>query len=468
MNIDLLHNYIFKKNTNSIQININNHLMKLGHFDNKYINQYLEINDKWKKQILDKYITLNIPKHSKNVLYLTHINKTLENGGYVERTHNILKTMNTKRNDISNNLKYYYICIDSIYRTKQHLECLDYLNVIDNVIYINLPNYNNEMSNHAFNQFTLDLYIYIIDLFGISILHSTTFYNHSLLSVLLSKHLKIPHIYEIRGRYDITLYERWGIQSKQNYSNNENLILDNSNAILYICPECKDFVELTNVNVKNILNDILPNCANIPIRDKQYKQFTLFNDNIDFVISYVGTTYMHENFKLILSTISKLINNFHNIGFLFAGYPVGMYKSALNNLRNKFPNNVIIERYLPHSDLINLYYPNIDLFIIPRIDNKISNVITPLKPYDIMANRVPLLMSNLECLTRISDNEKNCLLFNVKKDPENNNLYDKIIKIYNDGYPDDIVENGYNYAVQNSWNSIVHVLEDMNDTLLEK
>ena len=145
-----------------------------------------------------------------------------------------------------------------------------------------------------------------------------------------------------------------------------------------------------------------------------------------------------------------------------------MYKSALNNLRNKFPNNVIIERYLPHSDLINLYYPNIDLFIIPRIDNKISNVITPLKPYDIMANRVPLLMSNLECLTRISDNEKNCLLFNVKKDPENNNLYDKIIKIYNDGYPDDIVENGYNYAVQNSWNSIVHVLEDMNDTLLEK
>ena len=159
MNIDLLHNYIFKKNTNSIQININNHLMKLGHFDNKYINQYLEINDKWKKQILDKYITLNIPKHSKNVLYLTHINKTLENGGYVERTHNILKTMNTKRNDISNNLKYYYICIDSIYRTKQHLECLDYLNVIDNVSTAadNILDILSRMLNQIFEKVGLDI-----------------------------------------------------------------------------------------------------------------------------------------------------------------------------------------------------------------------------------------------------------------------------------------------------------------------
>ena len=141
-----------------------------------------------------------------------------------------------------------------------------------------------------------------------------------------------------------------------------------------------------------------------------------------------------------------------------------MYKSALDNLKKKFPNNVVIEQYVSQEDLINLYYPNIDLFIIPRVNTKISNTITPLKPYDIMANRVPLLMSNLDCLTRISGNETNCLLFDIKNDPKKTNLYHKIISIKEKGYPKELIENGYNYAVENRWESIVSVLEDMNKT----
>ena len=464
MNLDLIYNHVFDKNINSVNVNMVNHQIKLETFDNKYINQYINIGDKWKQHILEKYITLNLPKYTKNVLYLTHINKTLEKGGYIERTHNILKTMNTKCNQKSNT-DYYYICIDSIYRTKQHNECLDYINIIDNVIYINIPNYNNVMSKHTFNQFILDLYVYITDLFNITLLHSTTFYNHALISVLLSKYKNIPHLYEIRGRYDITLWERWGADSKQKYINNENIILEHSNGILYICPECKEFVETTHHNVKTILNNILPNGANIPI-SKRKNTFKIFGDNIDFVVSYIGTTYMHENFKLILTTLPTLIGNVPNIGFLFAGYAIGMYKSALDNLKKKFPNNVVIEQYVSQGDLINLYYPNIDLFIIPRVNTKISNTITPLKPYDIMANRVPLLMSNLDCLTRISGNETNCLLFDIKNDPKKTNLYHKIISIKEGGYPKELIDNGYNYAVENRWESIVSVLEDMNNSVL--
>lgn len=462
MNLDLLYNHVFDKNTNSVNVNMVNHQIKLETFSDTYIHKYIRIGDVWKKHILEKYITLDLPKYTKNVLYCTHIHKTLEKGGYIERTHNILKTMNTK----ADNRNYYYICIDSTFRTKQHHECLDYINVIDNVVYINLPNYNNEMSKYAFNQTILDLYVFIIDLFSISILHSTTFYNHALVSVLLSKHLNIPHIYEIRGRYDITLWERWGGNTKQNYTNNENLILEHSNGILYICPECREFVETTNPLTKTIINDILPNCANIPLTIAPKNTFKLFGDNIDFVVSYIGTTYMHENFKLILTTLPTLFRNVPSIGFLFAGYALGMYKSALDNLKIQFPHNVVIETYVSQGDLIEIYYPNIDLFIIPRVNTKISNTITPLKPYDIMANRVPLLMSNVECLTRISGDETNCLLFDIKKDSENNPLYHKIVSIKEGGYPEELIENGYNYAVENRWETIVNVLEDMNERVL--
>ena len=70
MNLDLIYNHVFDKNINSVNVNMVNHQIKLETFDNKYINQYINIGDKWKQHILEKYITLNLPKYTKNVLYL--------------------------------------------------------------------------------------------------------------------------------------------------------------------------------------------------------------------------------------------------------------------------------------------------------------------------------------------------------------------------------------------------------------
>lgn len=48
---------------------------------------------------------------------------------------------------------------------------------------------------------------YIIELFNIKIINTISFFRHSLIFNILSKHLDIPIIYEIRGRLDISKFE---------------------------------------------------------------------------------------------------------------------------------------------------------------------------------------------------------------------------------------------------------------------
>jgi glycosyltransferase involved in cell wall biosynthesis len=47
------------------------------------------------------------------------------------------------------------------------------------------------------------------------------------------------------------------------------------------------------------------------------------------------------------------------------------------------------------------YYAQIDLFVVPRIDDRAARMVSPLKPLEAMAMRIPLLVADLAALTEI-------------------------------------------------------------------
>ena len=60
-----------------------------------------------------------------------------------------------------------------------------------------------------------------------------------------------------------------------------------------------------------------------------------------------------------------------------------------------------------------------------------------------MSLKIPLLMSNCECLNDISKNGKNCMLF---KKGDFDDFIKKIEYIIDNGYPKDMLNNGYNFV----------------------
>src|SRR5699024_6683701 len=55
---------------------------------------------------------------------------------------------------------------------------------------------------------------------------------------------------------------------------------------------------------------------------------------------------------------------------------------------------------VPHEE-VHDYYALLDVFVVPRIDERAARLVTPLKPYEAMAMELPLVVSDLPALREI-------------------------------------------------------------------
>ena len=97
-----------------------------------------------------------------------------------------------------------------------------------------------------------------------------------------------------------------------------------------------------------------------------------------------------------------------------------------------------------------------DLFIIPRLDLPVTNIVSPIKPFEPMSLKIPLLMSDCLCLNKIAGDGKNCMQF-IRNDF--NDFNNKILEIIKNGYDSKLLENAYNFVKnERSWkNMIKHI-----------
>ena len=167
-----------------------------------------------------------------------------------------------------------------------------------------------------------------------------------------------------------------------------------------------------------------------------------------FIIGYVGSIVFYEGIIEVIELIEKKLLKYNNsIEFHLVGdikpiiEEVKRYKKKdISSLFNKS----FIKSYgkVPHDEVSKII-STFDLYIIPRLDLPVTNIVSPIKPFEPMSLKIPLLMSDCECLKDISKNGENCMLF---KKGDFNDFSKKIKYIIENGYPKNILENGYNFV----------------------
>lgn len=64
-------------------------------------------------------------------------------------------------------------------------------------------------------------------------------------------------------------------------------------------------------------------------------------------------------------------------------------------------DTVIFTGRVPHDQVLD-HYALMDVFVVPRLDERAARLVTPLKPFEAMAAGLPLLVSDLPALTEIT------------------------------------------------------------------
>lgn len=361
------------------------------------------------------------------------------------------KLLINKNIKILSNIILYIVDSIDLFSQNGYVERTYYLNKnIDNTIIVLNPllKKNSDKINNSCilsrNKLTL-LYdvkaIYkIIKLLNIKTIILPSNYNNFItIYNEFNKIRNLKFIYEIRGLWYLTsesknLYNNKKIPKHISYEiENEKNAMNLSNGLIFISYEVKEYLikELKiNINKPNII--IYNGCCINNLIKYKYP-----DSNEYFTIGYFGSIIEYEGINLLIDACKDLIEKKYKIKLKIIG------KNNMNLNMNY--NFIEYSEWMPSNKLLE-EYNKINLFCIPRKGYTVCNLISPIKPFDILLNKIPLLMSDCDVLKSISNNNKNCMLF--KKD-DINDLKNKIILIIKNGYDSNILNNGYNFVINN-------------------
>ena len=112
------------------------------------------------------------------------------------------------------------------------------------------------------------------------------------------------------------------------------------------------------------------------------------------VIGFIGSFYSYEGLDLLLDAAKRLIGERPEIRFVLVGG--GPEEGRLRELcaSGNLSEQVSMTGWLPHDRIVDAYRA-IDIFVYPRRRNRLTELVTPLKPLEAMAMAKVVLASDV-------------------------------------------------------------------------
>jgi glycosyltransferase involved in cell wall biosynthesis len=112
------------------------------------------------------------------------------------------------------------------------------------------------------------------------------------------------------------------------------------------------------------------------------------------VLGFVGSFFAYEGLDLLLRALPKILAETPHVRVLLVGG--GRQEAELKRLASEFgiADKVVFAGRVPHSD-VHRYYDLIDVLVYPRLSMRLTELVTPLKPLEAMAQGRLLVASDV-------------------------------------------------------------------------
>ncbi|MBN2519292.1 MAG: glycosyltransferase family 4 protein [Bacteroidales bacterium] len=341
------------------------------------------------------------------VIHIVNVASFPLQGGHSIRNHNIFKVLNKKITKLLVVSSLFTIDKRNLFRGRtflcdsvayQHMLTLPVFKLLK--FFHKIPVFNRPL------QFILIYFNYLkikstVNIKEFDIIHGHSNHKNGLSAYLLAKKYKKPFIYDLHA-LSIDIYSKKSLKyliSKKI----ESFLIKKADVLISIDEELKDHI-IKSFNVPSELIFPAPNGidSNFFIRNIAIDKSNLIPKD-RFVIG-IDNSKALENSEFIFQHQNELIKNFPNLFFVVFGNK----DSGLQLDPEYF-------RILPKIEyhLMPQYYSILDLFLMPRFYNKMSETITPLKILEVMSSETPVLVSNVKGLTSCIEDNETGYIFNL-------------------------------------------------------
>ena len=247
------------------------------------------------------------------------------------------------------------------------------------------------------------------------VIHAHSPFTCGLVGCLVGSITGIPVIYEMRGIWEDSHTSRYGMATTslryRAVRSLETIALKYADMCFPISDALREEIMSRGISPDKIV--VVPNGVDIkkfspgPASEDLVRSLNLEGKT---VFGYIGTFFHYEGLDLLVEAFEELAPKFDSLNLMLVGDGELMPKLKELASKSSYSERIIFTGRI-RNNLIVDYYKLFDLLVLPRRDAREANLVTPLKPLEIMAMGKPLVASDVGGHKEIVIDGLNGLLF---------------------------------------------------------
>ncbi|MEQ7129427.1 glycosyltransferase family 4 protein [Actinopolymorpha sp. B11F2] len=217
----------------------------------------------------------------------------------------------------------------------------------------------------------------------------------------------IPWLYEVRSFFETTWtddprYAERGEYYERRFATESRMMAAADLVVTLSGPMRDEIIHRHGIPAEKVR--VVPNAVDVTRFVPQERDLTLRHRlglADTFTLGYVSNlSHPREGQEVLIEAVAELRAAGRSVTGLLVGD--GNRRQELERLAKKLgvARHVVFTGNVPFDEVAG-HYAQIDLFVVPRVDDRAARMVSPLKPFEAMAMRVPLLVADLPALAEI-------------------------------------------------------------------
>jgi len=248
------------------------------------------------------------------------------------------------------------------------------------------------------------------------ILHAHSPALNAIAALRVGRALGIPVVYEIRAFWEDAAVDHgtsreWGVRYRLTRAL-ESYAIKRADAVTTICEGLRGDILARGTPAEKVT--VIPNAVNIENFSTGEAADTALAKSLGFqgktVLGFIGSFYAYEGLDILLRALPKMLAQNPDIRVLLVGG--GPKETELKALAQQLgvQDKTVFTGRVPH-DQVQRYYNLIDVLVYPRLRMRLTDLVTPLKPLEAMAQGRLLAASNVGGHLELIEDGKTGVLF---------------------------------------------------------
>ncbi|MCC7136107.1 MAG: glycosyltransferase, exosortase A system-associated [Nitrosomonas sp.] len=232
------------------------------------------------------------------------------------------------------------------------------------------------------------------------ILHAHSPSLNGIAALRVARKLKIPLVYEVRAFWEDAAVDHgtsteWGIRYRLTRAL-ENYAMHHADAITTICEGLRGDIISRKIAPEKVT--VIPNAVDLENFEMIQSTDGELRNSLGLtnrqVVGFIGSFYAYEGLTVLLQALPWMLADNPDMRLLLVGG--GPQEAELRQLANelKIADKVVFTGRVPHEQ-VQRYYSIIDVLVYPRLSMRLTDLVTPLKPLEAMAQGKLLAASDV-------------------------------------------------------------------------